>query len=152
MTTLATLHILIAQGESETLELQRSTAELKRAGETLCAFLNGEGGKVLIGVAPDGRLVGQEVADVTLRYIAVMLGRFEPPAHVELSRVDVGKPRPQPQPTSLGESARRGRAARRTRPRGDPAHTRHRHRAAAALGWDEHGRWRRPRPARPPHR
>lgn len=43
MTTLAALQTLIAQGESETLELERSTAERKRAGETLCAFLNGEG-------------------------------------------------------------------------------------------------------------
>ncbi len=86
---LAALQTLIAQGESETLELKRSTAELKRAGETLCAFLNGEGGKVLIGVAPDGKLVGQEVADITLRDIAAMLGRFEPPARVEMSRVDV---------------------------------------------------------------
>lgn len=89
MTTLAALQSLIAQGESETLELKRSTAELKRAGETLCAFLNGEGGKVLIGVAPDGKLIGQNVADITLREIAAMLGRFEPPARVEMSRVDV---------------------------------------------------------------
>ncbi|MBY0279030.1 putative DNA binding domain-containing protein [Candidatus Binatia bacterium] len=89
MTTLAALQTLIAQGESETLELKRSTAELKRAGETLCAFLNGEGGKVLIGVAPDGKLVGQDVADITLRDIAAMLGRFEPPARVEMSRVAV---------------------------------------------------------------
>lgn len=87
MTTLAALQSLVAQGESETLELKRSTAELKRAGETLCAFLNGEGGKVLIGVGPDGRLVGQDVADITLRDIAAMLGRFEPPARVEMSRV-----------------------------------------------------------------
>jgi ATP-dependent DNA helicase RecG len=80
MTTVADLHSLIAQGESETLELKPSTAALRRAGETLCAFLNGEGGKVLIGVGPDGKLVGQEVADITLREIAAMLGRFEPPA------------------------------------------------------------------------
>lgn len=93
MTALATLQSLIAQGESETLELKRSTAELKRTGETLCAFLNGEGGKVLIGVGPEGRLVGQDVADVTLRDIAAMLGRFEPPARVEMSRVDVGNGR-----------------------------------------------------------
>jgi hypothetical protein len=59
VTTLAALQSLIAQGESETLEVKRSTAELKRAGETLCAFLNGEGGKVLIGVAPDGKEPGQ---------------------------------------------------------------------------------------------
>ena len=51
MIRLEALFQLIAQGESETLEFKRSTAELKRAGETLCAFLNGEGGKVLIGGA-----------------------------------------------------------------------------------------------------
>ncbi|HQP88935.1 MAG TPA: ATP-binding protein [Thermoanaerobaculia bacterium] len=87
------LKALVAQGESDTLEFKRSTAELRRAGETLCAFLNGEGGKVLIGVGPDGRLVGQEVADVTLRDIAAMLGRFEPPARVAMSRVEVGSGR-----------------------------------------------------------
>jgi len=86
---LTALQSLIAGGESETLEHKRSTAELKRAGETLCAFLNGDGGRVLIGVSPDGKLVGQEVADMTLRDVAAMLGRFEPPARVELSRVDV---------------------------------------------------------------
>ncbi len=93
MTSLTTLQSLVARGESETLELKRSTAELRRSGETLCAFLNGEGGKVLIGVAPDGRLVGQDVADITLRDIAAMLGRFEPAARVEMSRVDVGNGR-----------------------------------------------------------
>jgi hypothetical protein len=38
VTSPATLQTLIAQGESETFDLRRSTAELKRAGETLCAF------------------------------------------------------------------------------------------------------------------
>ncbi len=64
MTVLAALQTLVAQGESETLEFKRSTAELRRAGETLCAFLNGEGGQVLIGVGPDGKIVGQQVADI----------------------------------------------------------------------------------------
>ena len=61
----AALEQLIAHGESETLELKRSTAELRRAGESLCAFLNGEGGQVVIGVAPEGRIVGQQVSDST---------------------------------------------------------------------------------------
>lgn len=87
---LAALEALIAQGESETLELKRSTAELRRAGETLCAFLNGEGGQILIGVGPDGKIIGQQVSDNTLRDIAAMLGRFEPPARIEMDRVDVG--------------------------------------------------------------
>ncbi|MGE0384044.1 MAG: helix-turn-helix domain-containing protein [Gammaproteobacteria bacterium] len=91
--TLATLQSLAARGESESLEFKRSTAELKRAGETLCALLNGEGGKVLIGIGPDCKIVGQEVSDSTLRDIAAMLGRFEPPARVEMSRVDIGNRR-----------------------------------------------------------
>ena len=37
-----------------------------------CACLNGEGGPVLIGVAPDGGLVGRDVADIALRDIAAM--------------------------------------------------------------------------------
>lgn len=45
MTDLTALQALIAPGESETLEFKRSTAELQRAGQTLCAFLNGDGGK-----------------------------------------------------------------------------------------------------------
>lgn len=87
---LADLEQLIAGGESETLELKRSTAELRRAGETLCAFLNGEGGQVVIGVAPDGKINGQQVSDSTLRDVAAMLGRFEPAARVEMERVDIG--------------------------------------------------------------
>lgn len=80
---LRTVERLIQGGESETLEFKRSTAQLPRAGETLCAFLNGEGGRVVIGVTPEGRIVGQEVADRTQQDIARVLDRFEPPAPVE---------------------------------------------------------------------
>jgi ATP-dependent DNA helicase RecG len=81
------LERLIAGGESETLELKRSTALLTRAGETLCAFLNSDGGQVVIGAADDGRIVGQEVSDKTRREIAAMLDRFEPPAPVDVDIV-----------------------------------------------------------------
>ena len=91
--SLQTITDLIARGESETLELKRSTAQLPRAGQTLCAFLNGEGGRVIFGVTDRGEVVGQQVADKTLREIATMLGRFEPPARVEMDRLDVGKGR-----------------------------------------------------------
>lgn len=88
--TLAALQSLVALGESETVEFKRSTAELRRAGETLCAFLNGDGGHVLVGVGPRGQLVGQQVADATLRDIATMLGKIEPAARIELERVALG--------------------------------------------------------------
>ena len=44
---------------------------------------------MLIGVAPGGKIFGQQVADITLRDIAATLGRFEPSARVEMDRVDV---------------------------------------------------------------
>ena len=78
--SLSALRALIANGESETVEFKRSTAELRRAGETLCAFLNGEGGQLLIGVAPDGNIVGQQV-DITLREIAAMFA-VQPSARI----------------------------------------------------------------------
>lgn len=54
------------------------------AGETLCAFLNGQGGKAIIGVSDAGKIVGQEVSDKTRREIAAMPDRFEPPAPIEV--------------------------------------------------------------------
>lgn len=35
---------MIAGGESETLEFKKSTAQLTRVAETLCAFLKAQGG------------------------------------------------------------------------------------------------------------
>ena len=52
-----------ASGESETLELKRSTWQLNRAGQTLCGFLNNVGGKVFVGVTDSGKIVGQEVSE-----------------------------------------------------------------------------------------
>lgn len=80
---------LAAQGESETLELKKSTAQLDRAGETLCGFLNGRGGTVLIGATSDGKLIGQDISDKTLQDLAAMLRQIEPPVTVGVDRVGV---------------------------------------------------------------
>ena len=84
---LAELNTLIANGESTSLEFKKSTGQLARAGETLCAFLNGSGGTVLFGIAPDSSIAGQLVSDETLRDIAQMLRRVEPPATTRINRV-----------------------------------------------------------------
>ncbi len=42
-----------SRGESDALELKKSTGQLTRAGETVCGFLNGKGGRVVIGVTHD---------------------------------------------------------------------------------------------------
>jgi len=78
---------LAAAGESEAVEFKKSTSQLRRAGETLCSFLNGAGGFVLIGVTAEGRVVGQTVAESTLQEVAALLGRFEPAAPVRVHRV-----------------------------------------------------------------
>ena len=43
---IATVYTLVAQAESQTLELKKSTAEKDRACRTLCAMANGVGGQV----------------------------------------------------------------------------------------------------------
>jgi ATP-dependent DNA helicase RecG len=43
--------------ESVTLEHKKSTAQLTSAAQTLCAFLNADGGEVIIGVAPEERII-----------------------------------------------------------------------------------------------
>jgi len=45
--------------------------------QSLCAFLNGSGGIVSIGVGPDGRLMGQDVSDATQQKIAAASPFFE---------------------------------------------------------------------------
>lgn len=45
----------IAQTENEQVEFKETTGQLDRGMETLCAFLNGEGGTVLFGVTDSGK-------------------------------------------------------------------------------------------------
>jgi ATP-dependent DNA helicase RecG len=78
---------MVVGGESETIELKKSTAEIIGACRTLCGFLNGRGGTVLIGVFPSGKIVGQEVSDRTHQDLAQALRRFEPPAPVRMDFV-----------------------------------------------------------------
>ncbi|MFP5205876.1 MAG: ATP-binding protein [Acidobacteriota bacterium] len=81
---------LVQRGESELLEFKQSSAQFPRAGETLCAFMNGQGGQVLIGVRPDGSVIGQMIADKTFQELAQVLRRFDPPIPVETERIPVG--------------------------------------------------------------
>lgn len=82
--TLNKLKKLIAQGEAETLELKKSTGLLQAAFETVCAFLNGKGGILVIGVTNEGKIVGQDVTDNTRQEIANHLAKLEPPAQAKI--------------------------------------------------------------------
>ena len=93
MTTLADIESWVRGGESETLEFKKSTAEKDRACRTLCAFANGRGGRLLFGVTPSGKLVGQTVTDHTLEELAQEFQGFEPPLFPLVERVGAGPER-----------------------------------------------------------
>jgi ATP-dependent DNA helicase RecG len=79
------------QGESNNLEFKTSTAKLHSIFETICAFLNGSGGTVLIGVKNDGQIIGQDVTDNTRLEIANLLSKLEPPTSLDIDYVPVEK-------------------------------------------------------------
>ncbi len=54
MLSVKELSALLAEGEGESIEFKRSTGEMKEAMQTLCAFLNGNGGTLIFGIRPDG--------------------------------------------------------------------------------------------------
>ena len=65
--------------ESESLELKKSTSELKEAIESIAAILNKHGrGELFFGVKNNGETAGQQVSDVTLRKISQAVS-----AHIE---------------------------------------------------------------------
>ena len=79
-----------AAGESETLELKRSTGERREGVRTLCAMLNHVGGRVLFGVEPNGRVIGQHIGQQTLEELAQEIGEIDPPVYPSIERVPVG--------------------------------------------------------------
>lgn len=80
---------LIAEKECGRVEFKETTGQLERGMETLCAFLNGEGGTVLFGVTDKGKIIGQDVSDKTKRDIADAIRRIEPFATVEVSYTEI---------------------------------------------------------------
>lgn len=80
---------LIAEKECGRVEFKETTGQLERGMETLCAFLNGEGGTVLFGVTDKGKIIGQDVSDKTKRDIADAVWRIEPFATVEVSYTEI---------------------------------------------------------------
>ncbi|UBD70815.1 putative DNA binding domain-containing protein [Bacteroides cellulosilyticus] len=79
----------IAQTENEQVEFKETTGQLERGMETLCAFLNREGGTVLFGISDKGKIIGQEIADSTKRSIAEAINRLEPTAIAQISYIPI---------------------------------------------------------------
>ena len=80
---------LIANDESRVLELKKSTGELAKGMQTLCAFLNADGGWLFFGITPKLEIVGQNVTDSTQREIAHEITKIEPAIRLPLEIVNV---------------------------------------------------------------
>src|SRR5574344_1794445 len=87
--TIEELKEIIAPDEGETIEFKESTGQRGDACETLCAFLNRDGGVVVFGVSRKGRLTGQLSSDKTKRELFEACEKFEPSADVETEWVEI---------------------------------------------------------------
>lgn len=59
--SISSIHIknILNKGEGLTVEFKKATAELpKNLFDTVCAFLNRNGGTILLGVSDDGEVLG----------------------------------------------------------------------------------------------
>lgn len=71
MLTIDDIKQLIASDETRTLELKKTTGELKDGMHSACAFLNTDGGWLIFGIAPKSlKILGENVTDNTRREIA----------------------------------------------------------------------------------
>jgi len=77
----------VAGGESEVLEFKGTTGTRREAARTVCAMLNQQGGQVLFGVLPEGRVVGQQVSERTIEEIGAELVNIDPPAFPAIERI-----------------------------------------------------------------
>src|SRR3989338_121627 len=74
--------------ESETIDLKKSTSELKEGIISIAAILNKhKQGKLYFGVKNDGAVIGQDVSEKTLREISKAISDFiEPKIYPEITK------------------------------------------------------------------
>ena len=88
--TIEEIKQLIAGDEHRSLELKKTTGELKDGMQSACAFLNTEGGWLIFGIAPTSlKIVGQMVTDNTQRELAQALACLEPAFDVRAQYIEV---------------------------------------------------------------
>jgi len=98
--TIEDIQALIHGDETRTLELKKTTGELKDGIRSVCAFLNTAGGWLFFGIAPTTlKILGQEVTDNTRKEIAREIAKLEPLIDLPVEYIDVPD-RPGCQPSS----------------------------------------------------
>ena len=80
---------IIAKDENRVLELKTSTGELIKGMQSLCAFLNTDGGWLFFGITPKLEIQGQKVSDATQQEIAREVRKFEPAINLPMELIEV---------------------------------------------------------------
>ena len=77
---------LLAQGESEQVEFKSGVSKEFHVEEAACAFLNAQGGTIVVGVKDDGRLVGVPAAEDNAQEVQQrLLAAISPPAPLSVT-------------------------------------------------------------------
>jgi ATP-dependent DNA helicase RecG len=82
---------LISGEESETLEFKKSTSELKEGIISIAAILNKhQKGTLYFGIKNDGRVIGQEISEKTLRDVSKSISdKIEPNIYPEINTIHI---------------------------------------------------------------
>ena len=70
---------MLSMEESETMEFKSSLSEIKQVLETLSAFSNGKGGRVLVGIDDEARIKGVDIGRNTIENLANEIKRNSDP-------------------------------------------------------------------------
>lgn len=82
---------LIKQGESEQLEFMEVVRK-DTIAKTLCSFLNGSGGRVVIGVTHEGKVIGLEnISEIEQELKAFLVAAIVPDAPINYSVENIGQ-------------------------------------------------------------
>lgn len=77
---------LISKAESEIIEFKKSTGEWKEIIETISAFSNTEGGKIVIGVSKSGKRSGVDIGKDTIEHLTNQISQStDPKVHPRLT-------------------------------------------------------------------
>ena len=88
--TIEDVKVIIRGDETRTLEMKKTTGELKDGMRSACAFLNTAGGWLFFGIAPTTlKILGQEVTDNTRKEIAREIAKLEPLIDLPVEYIDV---------------------------------------------------------------
>jgi ATP-dependent DNA helicase RecG len=85
--TLEELQALIAQGEGQRLDFKRGVASLKDLARVVVCLANAEGGKILLGVDDDGRILGCTSYDVP-DMLSGIYRASDPPITVDIQQMN----------------------------------------------------------------